>query len=315
MEQTARPATEGGSASGRQHSWPIRGRDRHLVRALGAGAELPVPADLRTLSGHCSTKRRLPSMCLRVIPQVALRLFVHGLFWSCLAAAAPAADRAATAVLHLTNGDFVPGEVRGSEDPKVLPWRSPFFARPLEFPLSAVNAVHYAVLGPQPKPQGEYCFELAGDDVLYGNLLGLTEDEAEVDSARLGRMHLRRQHIRRFYRWKGAESIYLGPNGLAGWKCSEPDAPARGAFLPPAGASGSAATPQWRDEGGQLLTDQSGASLFGDLGLPQKAMIEVELSWKRKPDFVLALGVDHRDVALRDAFQFEVWDNELVAVG
>ena len=96
----------------------------------------------------------------------------------------------------------------------------------------------------------------------------------------------------------GADSIFLGPNGLAGWKSSEPEARAREAFLPLAGASdlsagtsGLAATPQWRDEGGQLSTDQSGASLFGDLGIPEKAMIDVELSWKRKPDFVFALGV------------------------
>jgi thiol-disulfide isomerase/thioredoxin len=235
-------------------------------------------------------------MYLRVMPQVALHLFVHGISWFCLAGAATAADPAASSVLHLTNGGFVPGELRASEDPKLLRWRSPFFAQAFEFPLSAIHAVHYAVPAQQAKPLGEYCFELVGDDVLYGNLLGLTEDDVELDSARLGRLHLRREQVRRLYRWKGADSIYLGPNGLTGWKDS-------------------AATPQWRDEGGQLHTEQSGASLFADLGIPEKAMIEVELSWKRKPDFVFALGVDNRDVAVQHAFHFEVWDDELVAVG
>src|SRR5207244_6696347 len=135
-----------------------------------------------------------------------------------------------------------------------------------------VTAVHYTLPGPQPKPPGEYCFELVGDDVLYGNLLGLTQDEVELEAAQIGRVHLRRQQVRRFYRWKGADLIYLGPNGLAGWK----DA---------------AAAPQWRDEGGQLITEQPGASLFADLGLPDKAMIEVALSWRRRPDFIFALGV------------------------
>src|SRR5207245_173276 len=143
---------------------------------------------------------------------------------------------------------------------------------------------------------GEYCFELVGDDLLYGNVLGLTEDDVELDCARIGRLHLRREQIRRFYRWKGADAVFLGPNGLAGWKDS-------------------AATPQWHDEGGQLFTDQSGASLFGDLGIPEKAMIEVELSWKGKPDFILAFGVNDRDLAGQQAFQFELWDGELVAVG
>src|SRR5439155_20019410 len=99
---------------------------------------------------------------------------------------------------------------------------------------------------------------------------------------RIGRIHLRRQQIRRVYRWKGADAVYFGPNGLVDWKDS-------------------AVTPQWRDEGGQLVTDQAGASLFGNLGIPEKAVIEVELSWKQKPDFLLALAVDERDLAGQQA--------------
>ena len=137
---------------------------------------------------------------------------------------------------------------------------------------------------------------MIGDDLLYGDVLGVTNDEVELNSARIGHVHLRRNQIRRFYRWKGANLIYFGPNGLAGWK--DP-----------------AAKPQWRDDGGQLVTDQPGASLFGDLGIPEKAVIEVQLSWKRKPSFVLALGVADRDWVDPDAFRFEVWDGDLVVVG
>jgi thiol-disulfide isomerase/thioredoxin len=232
-------------------------------------------------------------MCFQVRSHVAIHLSIPSIAWFCLAATATAADPGASSVLHLTNGGSVAGELRASQDPKVLRWRSPFFAQPLEFPLSAVNAVYYTVPGPQPKPQGEYCFELMGDDLLYGDVRALTENEVELDSARIGRVHLRREQIRRFYRWKGADLIYLGPNGLASWKES-------------------ATTPQWRDEGGQLLTEQFGASVFGDLGIPAQAVIEVELSWKRKPDFVVAVGVDDRAVA--GAFRFEVWDDDLVVI-
>src|SRR5439155_26981098 len=97
-------------------------------------------------------------------------------------------------------------------------------------------------------------------------------------------------------RWKGADNIYLGPNGLADWKET--------------GAKG-----QWREEGGQLVTEKPGAALFGDVGIPEQARIDVEISWRQKPDFVFALGVDERDMAARQAFQFEVWDGELVVVG
>jgi thiol-disulfide isomerase/thioredoxin len=232
-------------------------------------------------------------MCLRPI---ALHGFFLALFWLSLIPTATAAERPASFVLHLTNGDFVSGELRGSEDPTVLHWRSPRCGRPLEFPMLAVCSVHATATGPQPKPAGDFCFELVNGDRLHGNVLGVTDEEVEVHSAPLGRVHLRREQIRRFYRWKAADAIYRGPNGLAGWK--EP-----------------VAKHHWHDEGGQLFTEQSGASLFGDLGLPEKALIEVELSWRRRPDFILALGVDDGDLALQHAFRFEIWDGELVAVG
>jgi thiol-disulfide isomerase/thioredoxin len=143
---------------------------------------------------------------------------------------------------------------------------------------------------------GDYCFELVDGDLLYGNVLGVTDEEVELQSAQLGHVHLPREQIQRFYRWKPSDAIYHGPNGLAGWKES-------------------AKKRQWHDEGGQLVTEHSGASLFADLGIPEKARLEVELSWRRKPDFILALGVDDRDLALQHAFRFEVWDGELVAVG
>jgi thiol-disulfide isomerase/thioredoxin len=246
----------------------------------------------------------------RVIARVGLHGFVQSIFWFGLAAAAAAADRPATSVLHLTNGGFVAGELCASDDAGAFRWRSSFFAQPLEFPLSAVTAVNCSVPGPLPKPRGEYCFELVSGDLLYGDLLRATEEDIELNSARLGRIHLRHEYVRRFYRWKG-DAIYVGPNGLAEW--TEPDAPARNTAPHLAGPSGSAG--RWREEGGQLVTDQAGASLFGDLRIPEKAVIEIELSWKRRPNFILALGVDGRDSASQRAFRIEVWGDEIVVAG
>ncbi|TXT37730.1 MAG: thiol-disulfide isomerase-like thioredoxin [Planctomycetota bacterium] len=200
------------------------------------------------------------------------------------------------AVLHLTNGGFVPGELKGSEQPSVMRWQSSQFTRPFEFSMAGVSAVQYAVPSKLPKPTGEYCFELAAGDVLFGELLGLTDDVAEVEVARFGRLHVKRDQIRRLYRWSsGADLIYLGPNGLTEWKESS-------------------AAKHWRDEGGQPLTEQEGASIRGDFRVPAQAIIEFELTWKSKPDFVFALGVSDSDdeTIFKRAFRFEVWDNELV---
>src|SRR5260221_6123294 len=105
------------------------------------------------------------------------RFFLPGVFGYCLAvSSAIAADQPVRSAVHLTNDDFLPGQLRGSEDPKVLRWHSPYFTKPFEFSLNAVNAVHYPVPAAQPKPTGDYCFELVSGDVLYGNLVGLTDE-------------------------------------------------------------------------------------------------------------------------------------------
>jgi thiol-disulfide isomerase/thioredoxin len=227
---------------------------------------------------------------------VTICLAVVVILWFYLPVTTVASDNPAGAVLHLTNSGFLPGELLGSDDPNVLRWYSPLFTEPFQFPLDVVSAVHHAPPSVRPKPTGEYCFELVDDDTLYGDLLGLTDTNVELETARFGRVHVRREHVRRFYRWQGEELVYLGPHGLADWKKSS-------------------ATAQWRDEGGLPATDESGASLFGDFGIPAQAAIEFELSWSQKPDFLFALGVNDQTATVQQAFRFEVWDGDLVVLG
>lgn len=210
------------------------------------------------------------------------------------AGVAPAAEPAA--VLHLTNGGRVPGTLLGSDDPGVIRWRAPAFAEPLAFPTAGVQAVHSNVPLAPPQKRDEYGVELLGGDVVYGTLAALTGHAAEVESEKFGRLRVRRDQVRRVFRRKGGDVVYVGPNGLAGWK--DP-----------------ADKPNWKDEGGQLLTDQYGAAVFSDVGLPDRAVIELEVSWRLKPDFTLALGTDEKDAAVKSGFRFEVLDGELVVIG
>lgn len=214
--------------------------------------------------------------------------------WLGLAAAAAAADPPAPAVLHLADAGRLPGELVASDDPGVWRWRSPAFARPLDFPLAAVRSVEYAVPPAAPRPAGEYSVELAGGDVVYGDLAAITDDVVELAGTAAGRLRLRRDQVRRYSRWNGNGTVYVGPTGLTGW---------------------TRADGQWREDGGHLVTDKPGADLWADLGVPDKALVEVGLSWVGKPDFTLAVGVDDKAATARRAFRFEVWDGELVAVG
>ena len=197
-------------------------------------------------------------------------------------------------VLHLTSGGFVAGAPLESPEAGTLRWQSPSFAQPLAFAMGAVDSVTWPPPARLSVPAGDYGFELAGGDVVFGDIVGLDDATAELDVPRLGRLHVERSAVHRIFRRgdRGA-AIYSGPNGLAGWH--EP--------LLKEG---------WREESGQPLTDRDGATIRADLGLPARAVVEFELSWKARPDFVLALGVGEDESTLRHAFRFEVWDGDLV---
>src|SRR5262245_41712228 len=205
-----------------------------------------------------------------------------------------AADPPAQAVLHLANGGSAAGEIQASSQAGILRWQAVSFVSPFDFAVSEVNAIQWPPPAELPKPTGDFCFELAGGDVAFGSLVGLNDQEAELDVRPLGRLHVRRSDLHRIYRWRdGADLIYLGPNGLTRWR------------EPPGQKA-------WREEAGQPATDREGASLRGDFGLPARASIEFELSWKAKPDFVFALGVDDRETTVKRAFRFEAWGGDLV---
>jgi len=205
------------------------------------------------------------------------------------------ANDASPAVLHLASGGILPGELQATDIPRVLRWQSPYFVQPFDFSIDGVSTISYVVPPAAPLPKGEYCVELIAGDVVFGDLLKVDERELLLNVARVGEAHLKRDHVQRLYRWKGGADLkYVGPNGLVGWT----EAPAK----------------QWREEGGQLVTNQPGASIRGNFDIPPQAIVEFELSWKAKPDFVFALGVDDNDDELvyKRAFRFEIWDEELV---
>ena len=206
----------------------------------------------------------------------------------------------ASPVLRLANGGFAAGALAESAGPGELRWRSPDFAAPLAFALNAVNAVQWPPPATYPEPAGEWGVELAGGDLVFGGLVSLDDKALVLETGRLGRLAIDRAHVHRLYRRdKNGALIYSGPRGLDGW---EPQVP----------------KDQWREEAGQPVSDRPEALIAGNFGLPELAVVDVELSWKGKPDFELALGmpIPIRTVAegkaARRAFRFEVWDGQVV---
>jgi len=228
------------------------------------------------------------------------------------------AGASALATLRLANGDYLSGELRDCDQADSLRMQGSAFAAPLDFPLGAVSAVSFLERrGPRPRPDGLYCLELEGGDVLSGALVGLSNQEARLDVPGPGLLRVHRSAIQRISHLRGqVDLVYSGPNGLSEWKES------------PAGA--------WEQDAGQLFTLRSGATLVGELSLPAKACLDFELSWTSEPDFTFALGtrtdsaeqvyngpLGQRRVVRANAgsspddppFRVEVWDRELLLLG
>ena len=208
----------------------------------------------------------------------------------------PAAKPEARPVLLLNDGGYIAGTLEDSSEPDVLRWRNDAFTIPFAFPAGRVSVARWPERKEAPKPGGELAFDLVGGDVLHGMLVGLNATEAELDVPPHGLLRVGRSRLRGIApaRTRG-ESVYDGPNGMEGWSA------------PSAGG--------WRAEGGNLLSDVAGTSIRADLGLPPRAAVELELSWKQKPSFTVALGVGDGEVHLQQPFRIEVWGDDLVAVG
>ncbi len=264
------------------------------------------------------------SRLLKAIPFCSLLLVAPIMGPGAVAARADGASAGPppAAILHLTDGSFAAGKLSDSHAPGVLGWHAAGFVSPFEFPLTRVNAIHWPPPASLPKPSGDFCFELAAGDVLFGSLIALNDKEAELDVPRIGRLHVPRSGIRRIYRWRdSADLVYLGPDGMSGWhEVAQPhsgavtDVVLRNGIRQSARAAPAQVRQGWHEEAGQIVTDREGAAVRGDFGIPARASIEFELSWKTKPDFVFALGTSDKDDSIKRAFRFEVLGGVLVVL-
>ena len=233
-----------------------------------------------------------------ISPWVSTRLILLCLitqFVTTTAFAELPANQSPSPVMNLGNGDHITGTLVNSDDPNSIGWQSPAFTEPFYFSLGGISSVHFPVPAKLPPHEGDYCFERAGHDVLFGSLLGLDTKTVTISVPQIGRLTIDRSNIQRIYRWGGTSSqLFIGPSGLTGWQTSGDE-------------NG------WREDAGHLIADKPGATIRRDFGIPNQARFEFELSWTGQPDFELALGVgDDPKTALR-AYKFEIW-NKLVVV-
>ncbi len=228
-------------------------------------------------------------------------------------------------------GGSIPGVLAEASRPEAVGWRAASFATPFDFPLDEVESIRFPSSEKSAVARGTFGFELSNGDRLYGSIVTLDDQVAELETAQLGRLRVARTRIKRLFRWgDGADLIYNGPTGLTGWReftppkpGAKPAAGAVQAFVfavnqavqPPGEPSPppAAPAPGWLEDGGELHSTKEGVTIQANVELPRQATIELELSWKQTPNFMLALGVSNDEKSVARAFRFEVWEGQLVA--
>src|SRR5262249_45455981 len=118
-----------------------------------------------------------------------------------------AAGGAAQTILHLGSGSFAAGALVDSPQPSTLRWQAAAFVTPFEFPLESINAIHWPPPSGLIKPGGDYAFELAAGDVLFGSLADLNDTDVEIETARLGRFRIDRKNVHRIFRWRDSSDL------------------------------------------------------------------------------------------------------------
>ena len=206
-----------------------------------------------------------------------------------------------TGSLTLIDGSRVPGQLLPTSDSKQVTWLASSFATPFNFSFQAIESIKYPRidLGPERLRSDEFAIEFTNRDIVYGNITGWDSGFITIKTQSFGDFRVPTESITRLYRVQENETVlFARSKGLQSWKTAQWE------------------TSGWNEDGNYLSTSQRGAVLNGDLGVPTRSVIELTLSWKDRPDFVVSLGSDVTATEDKpsDGWRLETAGQKLVAI-
>lgn len=180
----------------------------------------------------------------------------------------------ALGILTLVNGDAVAGQLRPAESSDLIQWQNDEFLDPFAFRIDAIESVRFPDR-PKYRPDETFVVECVDGDVLTGDIVDWNADHVELQSKTLGTLSIHANAIRHIHRAKsGTDTSVNFSTGLSDW-----NAPGW-------------TTEQWIDQGEHLASSQAGATLNGEFQIPERAVVDFELAWEGRPDFVFSIAVD-----------------------
>ena len=257
-------------------------------------------------SGHDSNPRvgstfapkiivRMIAVFCRVLTQtcpVAFSVLLIGIPW--IHAPVQAGDS-----LVLVSGETVTGTPIPWENAETLRWQGDAFMDPFEFRIETIQSIVFAkeadVSVSVQDISDALMFELINGDFVVGQLVSWENELVRIQSLTVGEVQVHPTELRRITRastevdHQEVEEVRSGPIYKSGRIYQDGRWPN---LSDPLGDDQNA---RWRETDGGYATDVPGAVLEGSKGIPDRAVVDLDLSWSQFPDFAFALGVGMSD--------------------
>ena len=176
-------------------------------------------------------------------------------------------------LLRLRDGSQVQGEWQDSMQADEWSWRTPLFESELKIPVAACESFSHPTTQAFPLPDQFWEIRLAGGNLVRGTWTALTPTDLVLQPlTEGGEINLERRFIREMVPRSGvATVVYQGPHGLRGWQ----DEHGRSEAI---------------DRQGALQLEGQGI-LLQDVGLPERSVTDLEVTWRGRANFGFQWGV------------------------
>lgn len=207
--------------------------------------------------------------------------------------------KSAPATLTWTTGETLPGRCMGL-DQEVLYWfADSLFRDPLEIDRNLLKGISFPAenteIAKAEVSSKDFLVQLIDGGRVYGEIRQLDATHWTIYSSRLGEVKLRRDYVSAVQNLAIAGQWTTDRFDLNQWEA------ARGQKR------------FWQvNTLGQLLSTRQNIHLYREAELPETSLIEVELSWAKKLDMVLGLGVPTNAREADQLPRLETWDDSLV---
>jgi peroxiredoxin len=210
-------------------------------------------------------------------------------------------EEAPPATLRWKNGDELPGKLVGATAER-LTWQSPVLSQPITVDLNYLESVRAAKPAAAGPAGGPLRFAIANGDMLDGELVGISDTQFQIKSARHGPMSIIRSWVTSVTRADRVELVDLTRTGAQRWQSLDRQWNVQSGELV-----------GWKkDEPGQVSTTTPGARLFLPVNLPAVCEIELALRWQSMPSFTFAYGALPALKRRSGDLQVDTWADELV---